>query len=309
MNPDSSHAQVNLARLLRRLEKAADTQDWSYQSLTERSAKWVQAEGMLQSVAYARQLLSNIQSSEGMEMDGSADSIHDVRSQYLKSTEAKINHVEAALTDIKERSQPKQTKPPSFLSYVPPPRPKPVARPEIVVTSSTSKASEPDSSDALLPVDEVEPKLPSPENDLLPATPLPEPEPKSSTHEPSSSDTDSLIPHSRPPTSTSAPQLPDMPAFMHTSLQTQEDLSEQLAQMAAQLKRNAQTFAAQLHEDNALVQLAHDQLEGVHTRVKTERTTLRDFRGKSGYTTCMVMGAVVVVMISWVMMFFLIKVT
>lgn len=96
---------------------------------------------------------------------------------------------------------------------------------------------------------------------------------------------------------------------MHTSLQTQEDLSDQLAQMAAQLKRNAQSFAAQLHEDNALVQLAHDQLEGVHTRVKTEKTTLRDFRGKSGYTTCMVIGAVVVVMISWVMMFFMIKLT
>jgi hypothetical protein len=96
---------------------------------------------------------------------------------------------------------------------------------------------------------------------------------------------------------------------MHTSLKTQEDLSEQLAQMAAQLKRNAQSFAAQLHEDNALVQLAHDQLEGVHTRVKTERTTLRDFRGKSGYTTCMTIGIIVVVIVAWVMMFFMIKVT
>ncbi|KAG8742826.1 hypothetical protein FRC10_000872 [Ceratobasidium sp. 414] len=309
MNSDSSHNQVNLARLLRRLEKAVDAQDWSYQNLTERSARWVQAEGLLQSVAYARQLLSNIRSSEGMELDGSTDSIHDVRLQYLKSTEAKINHVESALADIRERSQPKQSKPPSFLSRVPPPRPKPVTRPEIIVTPSASKPSELDS-DALLPADEEKPRLQSPENDLLPATPVPEPEPKFSSPESSEPPTERLLPHSRPPIPAPAtPQIPDMPAFMHTSLQTQEDLSEQLAQMAAQLKRNAQTFAAQLHEDNALVQLAHDQLEGVHTRVKTERTTLRDFRGKSGYTTCMVMGAVAVVMISWVMMFFLIKVT
>ncbi|KAG9104091.1 hypothetical protein FRC06_005574 [Ceratobasidium sp. 370] len=309
MNSDSSHNQVNLARLLRRLEKAVDTQDWSYQNLTERSARWVQAEGMLQSVAYARQLLSNIRNSEGMELDGSADSIHDVRLQYLKNTEAKINHVESALADIRERSQPKQSKPPSFLSHVPPPQPKPIARPEIVVTSSASKPSEPDSSDGLLPADE-EPKSQSPENDLLPATPHPEPELKFSSPESSRSPTEPLLPHPRPSAPAPAtPHIPDMPAFMHTSLQTQEDLSEQLAHMAAQLKRNAQTFAAQLHEDNALVQLAHDQLEGVHTRVKTERTTLRDFRGKSGYTTCMVMGAVVVVMVSWVMMFLLIKVT
>jgi hypothetical protein len=48
MTSESSHNQVNLARLLRRLEKAVDGQDWSYQNLTERSTRWVQAEGMLQ---------------------------------------------------------------------------------------------------------------------------------------------------------------------------------------------------------------------------------------------------------------------
>lgn len=48
MTSESSHNQVNLARLLRRLEKAVDSQEWSYQTLTERSAAWVRAEGMLQ---------------------------------------------------------------------------------------------------------------------------------------------------------------------------------------------------------------------------------------------------------------------
>ena len=163
------------------------------------------------------------------------------------------------------------------------------------------------SADALLPTDEAQPQLHSPENDLLPSTPLPETDPKFTRPDYVEAASESLLPHSQPQ-KPSAPDS-DIPAFMHTTLQTQEELSDQLAQMAAQLKRNAQSFAAQLHEDNALVQLAHDQLEGVHTRVKTEKTTLRDFRGKSGYTTCMVMGAIVVVMISWVMMFFLIKIT
>ncbi|QRV94082.1 Use1 domain-containing protein [Ceratobasidium sp. AG-Ba] len=307
MGTDSSHNQVNLARLLRRLEKAVETQDWSYQTPTERSARWVQAEGMLQSTAYAKQLLLNIKDSEGMEPDRSIDSIHDVRSQYLKNTEAKINHVESVLAEIKERSQPQLSKPPSFLSHIPAPQPKPVTRPEIIVTTSASKPSELASSDALLPADDPQPTLQSPEDDLLPSTPAPQTGSTFTAPEPAHLRAESLLPDSRPPAA--APQISDTPAFMHTSLKTQEDLSEQLAQMAAQLKRNAQSFAAQLHEDNALVQLAHDQLEGVHTRVKTERTTLRDFRGKSGYTTCMVMGAVAVVMVSWVMMFFLIKVT
>lgn len=158
-----------------------------------------------------------------------------------------------------------------------------------------------------MPTGEAQPQLHSPENDLLPSTPLPDTEPNFTRPDYVEAASESLLPHSQP----QKPLVPDtdIPAFMHTSLQTQEDLSDQLAQMAAQLKRNAQSFAAQLHEDNALVQLAHDQLEGVHTRVKTEKTTLRDFRGKSGYTTCMVIGAVVVVMISWVMMFFMIKLT
>ncbi|CAE6460802.1 unnamed protein product [Rhizoctonia solani] len=299
MSSESSHNEVNLARLLRRLEKAVQSQDWSYQSLAESSATWIRVEGMLQSVAHARKLLSSVRSGEESPSSSMSSS-----SEYLQATENKIDALEYVLNDVRSRALPKKSKPPSYLSHVPPPRPKPVAQPTITVTNEEVKSPEEMTSEALLPVEEKAFELKGPESDLLPTTPLPEPQVKYTRLETSES---LLPPRSRP--SASASPTADLPAFMHTSLQTQEDLSEQLAQMAAQLKRNAQTFAAQLHEDNALVQIAHDQLEGVHTRVKTERTSLRDFSGKSGYTTCMTIGIIIVVIISWVMMFFMIKVT
>ncbi|KAG8691499.1 hypothetical protein FRC11_002685 [Ceratobasidium sp. 423] len=303
MSTESLHNEVNLARLLRRLEKVVQTQDWSYQSLAESSATWVRAEGMLQSVAHARKLLSRVRSGEDSPSSSMSSS-----SEYLQATENKIDALESVLNDVRSRAQPKKSKPPSYLSHVPPPRPKPVVQPTITVTNEEAKSPEEMTSEALLPVEEQAPELKGPESDLLPTTPLPEPEIKHTRPGTSESPSESLLPPRSRPSASSSPTT-ELPAFMHTSLQTQEDLSEQLAQMAAQLKRNAQTFAAQLHEDNALVQVAHDQLEGVHTRVKTERTSLRDFRGKSGYTTCMTIGILVVVIISWVMMFLMIKVT
>ncbi|CAE7228563.1 unnamed protein product [Rhizoctonia solani] len=301
MSSESSHNEVNLARLLRRLEKAVNSQDWSYQSLTESSTTWIRAEGMLQSLSYARKLLSSIRNDEDSPTSTASSS------EYLQATENKIDALESVLNDVRLRAQPKKSKPPSYLSHVPPPKPKPklVLQPTIIVTEEI-KSPEEITSEALLPVGE-EPEPRSPVSDLLPSTPLPQLDTKHIRSSTTNSPSDSLFPRSR--LSAAASPSTDMPAFMHTSLQTQEDLSEQLAQMAAQLKRNAQTFAAQLHEDNALVQLAHDQLEGVHTRVKTERSTLRAFSGKSGYTTCMTIGIIIVVIISWVMMFLMIKVT
>ncbi|CAE6438778.1 hypothetical protein ACGC1H_006948 [Rhizoctonia solani] len=303
MNSESSHNEVNLARLLRRLEKAVNSQDWSYQSLAESSATWIRAEGMLQSVSYARKLLSVIKNDEDRPVSSPTSS-----SEYLQATENKIDALESVLNDVRSRALPKKSKPPSYLSHVPPPRPKPVLQTTVTIALEEVKSPEEITSQALLPIEDPDPEPRSPVSDLLPSTPLPHLQTKFTGPGTSESPSDSLL-SPRPRHSAVASPTTDLPAFMHTSLQTQEDLSEQLAQMAAQLKRNAQTFAAQLNEDSALVQLAHDQLEGVHTRVKTEGATLRAFRGKSGYTTCMTIGILLVVIISWVMMFFMIKVT
>ncbi|KAF8756870.1 Membrane fusion protein Use1 [Rhizoctonia solani] len=320
MNSESSHNQVNLARLLRRLEKAVQNQDWNYQSLTESSATWIRAEGMLQSIAYAKKLLSSVRNDES-DLSSSITSSNP-RSEYWQATESKIAALESVLNDVRsvsnrvnfylpalqsprfQRAQPKKPKAPSYLSHVPPPRPKLTLQPTVTITADEIKSPEEITSQALLPVEERELEPRSPQSALLPTTAFPDFGGKHTRAEPS----DSLLPP-RPQHSSSNSPTTDLPAFMQTSLQTQEDLSEQLALMAAQLKRNAQTFAAQLHEDNTLVQLAHDQLEGVHTRVKTERSTLRAFSAKSGYTTWMTIGIIIVVIISWVSMFLMIKIT
>ncbi|KAF8739917.1 Membrane fusion protein Use1, partial [Rhizoctonia solani] len=302
MNSESSHNQVNLARLLRRLEKAVQNQDWNYQSLTESSATWIRAEGMLQSIAYAKKLLSSVRNDES-DLSSSITSSNP-RSEYWQATESKIAALESVLNDVRSRAQPKKPKAPSYLSHVPPPRPKLTLQPTVTITADEIKSPEEITSQALLPVEERELEPRSPQSALLPTTAFPDFGGKHTRAETS----DSLLPP-RPQHSSSNSPTTDLPAFMQTSLQTQEDLSEQLALMAAQLKRNAQTFAAQLHEDNTLVQLAHDQLEGVHTRVKTERSTLRAFSAKSGYTTWMTIGIIIVVIISWVSMFLMIKIT
>ncbi|KDN49704.1 hypothetical protein RSAG8_01769, partial [Rhizoctonia solani AG-8 WAC10335] len=172
MSSESSHNEVNLSRLLRRLEKAVNNQDWSYQSLTESSAAWIRAEGMLQSVAYARKLLSSVRNDE----DSLTPSITS-SSGYLQATEKKIDALESVLNGVRSRAQPKKSKPPSYLSHVPPPRPKPSPQPTVTITSEEVKSPEEMTSDALLPVGEEGekgPELRSPVSDLLPSTPLPQ---------------------------------------------------------------------------------------------------------------------------------------
>ncbi|KII92205.1 hypothetical protein PLICRDRAFT_464542 [Plicaturopsis crispa FD-325 SS-3] len=71
-------------------------------------------------------------------------------------------------------------------------------------------------------------------------------------------------------------------------------MSEQLAQMATQLKRNAMHFSESLARDQAVVDEAQEKLEGNYDVMKKERVRLRDHRGKSGSTTCLVLMSMLV---------------
>jgi Membrane fusion protein Use1 len=97
--------------------------------------------------------------------------------------------------------------------------------------------------------------------------------------------------------------------FLTTSLQTQEELSRQLAQMATQLRRNAEHFTEALAQDRAVMEGAEEKLEGNLTRIGTERSRLKVHSGKSGSTTWLVLGAILVVVIAWIIMFLVIRVT
>lgn len=79
--------------------------------------------------------------------------------------------------------------------------------------------------------------------------------------------------------------------------------------MATQLKRNAQHFSDSLDKDKTLVQSAAEVLEKNYDTMTKERVRLRDHRGKSFGTTWMVFGALLMVSVAWVVMFFVIRVT
>ena len=79
--------------------------------------------------------------------------------------------------------------------------------------------------------------------------------------------------------------------------------------MAVQLKRNATHFSESLVKDQAVVEEAKAKIEGNFDTMQTQRVRLRDRRGKSGSTTCLVLLSILVVIISFVVMFLVIRVT
>jgi hypothetical protein len=79
--------------------------------------------------------------------------------------------------------------------------------------------------------------------------------------------------------------------------------------MATQLKRNAMHFSDSLGKDEAVLSGAQEKLERNFDVMKAERTKLRDHRGKSRWTTCLVTTSVVVVLMTFVLMLFVIRLT
>jgi Membrane fusion protein Use1 len=151
---------------------------------------------------------------------------------------------------------------------------------------------------------------PSPEAELIPSDVASEPhrpvvEDSALDLLPSSSISHNSEPARAPPTS----HAPPTSSLLSGSLQTHEELSNELSRMATQLKRNAQHFSESLDKDKSLVQSAADVLEKNYDTMTKERVRLRDHRGKSFGTTWMVFGALLVVSIAWVCMFFIIRFT
>lgn len=91
------------------------------------------------------------------------------------------------------------------------------------------------------------------------------------------------------------------------SIAVQEELSSQLEMMAAQLKRNAIHFSTSLAKDQAVVEDAQQKLEGNYDEMMKERVRLRDHRGKSGSTTCMVLAIVALVLVLFIFMISIIR--
>jgi len=89
----------------------------------------------------------------------------------------------------------------------------------------------------------------------------------------------------------------------------QEELSAQLAQMAGQLRRNAEHFSSALATDQAVLRNAEEKIVVNYDGMKRERVRLRDHRGRSIGTTCLTLTSVLVVTVAFVVMFFVLRFT
>jgi hypothetical protein len=139
--------------------------------------------------------------------------------------------------------------------------------------------------------------------DLLPTSPsIAEPAPGPS-HSASSAPAGSSL------AAPSPSKINAIPTILQNSRALQEDLSEQLALMATQLRRNATHFSQSLEKDKSVVEAMQEKVEGNFEFMKQARIRLRDFRGKSGGTTCLVIMSVIVVLIAFMLMVFLIRLT
>ena len=98
-------------------------------------------------------------------------------------------------------------------------------------------------------------------------------------------------------------------APLQTSTALHEELSNQLAQMAVQLRRNAEQFNEALAKDEGVLKATQEKLERNYDEVAKERVRLRDHSAKSRGTTWLVFISILVVVIAFFMMFLLIRIT
>ncbi|KAJ8583324.1 hypothetical protein M405DRAFT_799431 [Rhizopogon salebrosus TDB-379] len=274
-NDQILHDRINLPRLVKRLERSVSEEVWSD---TSQRDTWIKAQGTLQRIRHARLLLKNVETD-----DHGVSPASEHRYQRLRAT---LDHVEEFVVEVEQKAAPPVKRPKPILPSIRPP-----------VTKT------------VIPVHEIEPV----EATLIPTehpSPIPVPNP------------DDLIPSSELETLPSEPLVPTLPAsssttskitatptLLQNSRALQEELSEQLALMATQLRRNATHFADSLVKDKSVVETMQEKLEGNFDFMKKERVRLRDFRGKSGGTTCLVIMSILVVLVAFMLMVMVIRVT
>ncbi|KIK54648.1 hypothetical protein GYMLUDRAFT_48560 [Collybiopsis luxurians FD-317 M1] len=261
--------EIDLTRILRRLEKTVDGQNWEGNDI------WIKALETLQTVKFAKKLLKNVELYGVSEQD----------SERYEEMRAKLDRFEKFLNSVEQRSAPKRTRPKSLLSSLP--KPKPI----LALDAEPSSAA---------PEEPIEPALPTDHLLTSPDDPF---------TLPSASPVPALISPLIPPATKSTTTAVTSGAFLENSKARQEAMTEQLAQMAVQLRKNAQHFSTSLAEDKTVIEETQTKLESNFGTMQKERIRLRDHRGKSGSTTCLVIFAIVGVLVTFTFMVALIRLT
>ncbi|KAJ8518335.1 hypothetical protein ONZ45_g4603 [Pleurotus djamor] len=275
------HDRINLARLVRRLEKSAESDEWTLSKDGSEFTIWLKAQDALQRIKYCRKLLKNVEMYE----DDASSSIM----QSFQDTRDKLDRVELGLQEVEKRFAPAPSRPKSLLARIP----TPTVKEEVIIEEPTSEPT------TLSPA-------PPPAADLL----LSPSEPSTSFISPIPT---LLIPTTAPAQTSNTTAVGASsgvaPKFLHNTTALQQELSEQLAQMATQLRRNAVHFSESLEKDKAVVEDAQQKIEGNLDGMTKERIRLRDHRGKSQSTTCLVVASLAIVCVLFILMFFLIRFT
>lgn len=272
-NDQILHDRVNLPRLVKRLEKSVSEDDWSDSSQRD---TWIKAQGTLQRIRHARLLLKNVEVD-----DHGTSPASEHRYQRLRTT---LDQVEAFVTEVEQKVAPPLKKPIPILPSIRAPKAK-AADLETTPVEATLIPTE-DTIQNVLRADDL---IPSSQIESLPSGPI--------------------VPPTLPAASSATSKITAAPTILQNSRALQEELSEQLALMATQLRRNATHFSESLVKDKSVVEAMQEKLESNFDFMKKERIRLRDFRGKSGSTTCLVIMSILVVLVAFMLMVLVIRVT
>lgn len=98
-------------------------------------------------------------------------------------------------------------------------------------------------------------------------------------------------------------------ASLQNSMSLQDELSLQLAQMATQLKRNAQHFSDALAKDQPVVDDAQIKIEGNHDIMQRENLRTKALHKNSWWTTGYTVGAIIVALVAFAITVMFIRVT
>ncbi|KAG1739797.1 hypothetical protein EDD22DRAFT_982247 [Suillus occidentalis] len=117
-----------------------------------------------------------------------------------------------------------------------------------------------------------------------------------------------ILPSIRPP-KTKAADLETIP--VEATLIPTEDTIQSVpsADDLIPFGRNATHFSESLVKDKSVVEAMQEKIEGNFDFMKKQRIRLRDFRGKSGSTTCLVIMSLLVVLVAFMLMVLVIRVT
>ncbi|GBE80409.1 hypothetical protein SCP_0301240 [Sparassis crispa] len=285
------HDRINLARLVRRLEKTVASEDWT-DDRHGLPPTWIKTRGTLQKLRHARKLLKNAELNE--DLDNAA------MFQRYEEMRRTLDRLENTVLEVDKRVSLKAIRPEAILPSLPIPS-APTDVPQLSLEPMQSQCSPGLSSELAVPLSA---------QDLL-LSPSDEPV----LHHPLVESSGTILPPSFAPTptpakaTTSTSNLTPTPAFLQNSAAVHEELSAQLAQMATQLKRNALHFSGSLEADKAVVLAAQEKIERNHEVMTRERGRLKAVGGKTWSTTWIVISSLVVVLIAFVLTFLVIRIT